>query len=72
MARWLAFIALVLALAAFFPWQRESPRHRFIFDQLKRLQEAEPEERPPVPAEEAHRELDSGAGVHHGVGSTHV
>ena len=33
----LVLMALIIALLCAIPWRRESPRHRFALDQLRRL-----------------------------------
>ncbi len=40
MTRLIVFTALIVALIGLIPWRRESPRHRFIFEQLKWLEDA--------------------------------
>ncbi len=68
MTRAFVFIALIIAVLAVIPWRRESPRHRFMLDQLKYLCEDEP-----TPArEDADHELDLVVGVHHGSRGAHV
>ncbi len=72
MAKWLAILVMLAAVLALMPWRRESPRHRFILEQLSRLQDNAPDESAPADLEELNRDLDLGARVHHGISSTHV
>ena len=69
MTRALVFIALVVALFTIIPWRRESPRHRFILDQLQLLCEEEPTS---PPAEGTGHELDVVVGVHNGSNRPHI
>ncbi len=39
MTRLIVFTALIVALIGLIPWRHESPRHRFIFEQLKWLED---------------------------------
>ncbi len=73
MPKWYLFAVFILLilLAAAFPWRRVPPRHAFVFEQLRRLQEIGPGDEPPA-MEDPGRDLVACAGRSDRVGSAHL